>query len=108
MSAGGVDTATGEQQIANETVAKVALETGNAPEAGNEAEAELREREASHFIGNDDVADESKFESAAETNAMNCGDGDEGSFVEPIQHSVNALEEVADTFGAGIFLQIAA
>jgi len=100
LRASGVDAAAGEEEIANEAVAEIALEARNAAKAGNEAETKFGKSEAGHFIGDDDIADEREFESATETDTVNGGDGDERRIVEPIENRVDVLEKIADAFGA--------
>src|SRR6266853_6364885 len=94
MRARGIDAAAGEKQIADERVAQVAFETGDAAEAGDQAEAQLGEREAGHFVGDDDVAGEGQLETAAEADAVDGGDSSERRDVDGVEHSVDALEEL--------------
>src|SRR5262249_35951919 len=93
------------QQVPDEPVAKVALEARYAAEAGDEAETEFGESEAGHLVGDDDVADESEFESATEADAMDGGYRNERRFIEPVENRVNVFDEVADTLRAKLWLE---
>src|SRR5258707_321997 len=70
----GVDAAAGEEQIAHDGVADVALQARDAAEAGNEAQPQLRKAEASHLIGDDQITGQRQLESSAEYNAVHRGD----------------------------------
>ena len=92
----GVDAAAGEQQIADEGIAEIALQAKTAAKSRDESEAKLGEGESRHLVGDDDVAGESEFQATAETNAVDRGDGHEGRGVDGVQDRVNAFEEMAD------------
>jgi hypothetical protein len=106
----GFDGAAGEEQISDEAVANVAAKAGNAAETGDEAEAEFGETETRHFIGNDEIAEESEFEAAAHAQAVNGGEGDERSGVDGISDAVDALDkssQAGDAFLWGKFQGVA-
>ena len=69
----GVDAAAGKEQIAHDRIAEVALEPRNSAEAGNQSQAQLRKTKARHFVGDDEIARERQFESAAECDAVDGG-----------------------------------
>jgi hypothetical protein len=97
----GFDGAAGEEQIADEAVADVAAETGNAAKAGDEAEAEFGKSEARHFVGDDQIAQEGEFEAATHAETVNGRESDEWSSVDGIGNAVNALDkssQASDTF----------
>jgi hypothetical protein len=96
----GFDGAAGEEQIADEAIADVAAETGYAAEAGNETEAKLWETEARHFVGDDQIAEESEFEAASHAEAVNGSEGDEGCGVDGIGHSVDSPDECSQAGNA--------
>ncbi len=52
----------------------------------------------------EDVAGEGQLETAAKADAVNRGDGDEWGGVEGVEHSVNALEELANA-GEALFIR---
>jgi len=100
ISGFGFDGAAGEEQIADEAVANVAAEAWNSAEAGNEAEAQLGETEARHFVRDDEIAEESEFEAAAHTEAVNSSKRDERRGVDGIGHAVDALDEFSEAGNA--------
>jgi hypothetical protein len=93
VSGFGFDGAAGEEQISDEAVADVAAKAGNAAETGDEAEAEFGETETRHFIGDDEIAEESEFEAAAHAQAVNGSEGDERSGIDSIGDAVDALDK---------------
>jgi hypothetical protein len=95
-----VDTAAGEEQVPDEAIPEIPLQAGDAAEAGNESQAKLRERETRHFIGDDDVTGESKFEAAPEAHSVNGGDGYERSGVNGVQDGVDAFQKLTDASAA--------
>ena len=105
LRASGIDAAAGQQEIADEAVAKIALEARNAPETRDESEAQFGESEAGHLVSDDHIADESEFEAPAETNSVDGGDGDKRSFVEPVKDGMDALEKFTDSGAAILFIQ---
>jgi hypothetical protein len=105
VCARGVDTAAGEEQIADESIAQVAFEAGNAAPAGNETQAKFRKSEARHFVGHDDVASQGQLEAASKTNPMDRGNGDEGRGVSGVEHRMDALQKFAGTSEALFFGQ---
>jgi len=76
------------------------------PEAGNQAEAQLGETEARHFIGDDQVAGQRQFEAAAEGDSVDRGDGGERGCVESVHHVMNAFEEIAQGGEAFVFREL--
>src|SRR6266568_229512 len=57
VGAGCVETASGQQQIANDGVPEITLQAWNSTEARDQAETKLRKGEARHLVGNDQIAD---------------------------------------------------
>src|SRR5579871_426889 len=93
----GVDATASEQKIPDETVAEVALEPRNSAKTRNQPETQFWKREARHFVRHDNVAGERKLEPPAETDTMNCRNGDEGRCIDRIGNSVAALHKIADS-----------
>src|SRR5439155_18550190 len=100
LRAGGIDTASGEQQIAHKSVGKVAFESRDAAKSGNEPQAQFGESKTRHFVGDDDVAGERQLESSTKADTMYGGDGHERSGVNGVQNPVNAREKFADAVEA--------
>src|SRR5580658_4893458 len=92
----GVDTAAREKQVTDDSIADVALQARDSAEARDQAEAQFREGEAGHLVGDDHVAGEGELEASAEDNTVNGGDGGEGRGVDGVHHAMDALEEIAD------------
>src|SRR3984957_2518980 len=93
MSGFGFDRAAGEEQIADETVADVAPQARDSAEAGDETKSQLGKTEARHFVGDNEIAEDSKFEAAAHAQAVNGGKGNERSGINGIGHAVDALDK---------------
>src|SRR5258708_21651540 len=102
LGAGGVNTEGGEKEMAHEGVAEVALEARDPAKPRNQAQSQLGECEARHFVGDDDVAAESQLEPTAEADAVNSGDGHERCGIDSVERGVNTLEELANA-GRALF-----
>src|SRR6266404_5501546 len=105
LRASGIDAAARQQEIADEAIAKIALQPRNASETRDESEAQFGESEAGHLVSDDHIADESEFETPAETNSVDGGDGDKRSFVEPVEDGMDVLEKFTDSGAAILFIQ---
>ena len=105
LRARGVDGATGEEQIANEGVAEIAFEARDAAEAGNKARAKFGKCKARHFVGDDHVAGQREFESAAKTYAVNGGNGDERRGVERSSARRGCVPETRGRLRGALFLR---
>src|SRR4029077_1919198 len=105
LRASGIDAAARQQEIADEAVAKIALQARNAPESRNESEAQFGESETGHLVSDHHIADESEFKPPAKTNSVDGGDGDKRNFVEPVEYGMNALEKFTDSGDAILFIQ---
>src|SRR6202043_1168855 len=68
----------------------------------NQPQAQLGEREARHFVGDDDVAAESQLEPTAETHTVNGADGDERCGIDGVEYGVDAFKKLP--YGGETFL----
>src|SRR3954464_1752673 len=75
LSLGGVETSSGQEQVANDTVAEIALQARDSAESGNEAEPEFGKRKAGEFVREYKIAHQSQFETSAERHSVNGSDG---------------------------------
>src|ERR1700733_11746169 len=91
-----VDTAAREEQVTDDSISDVPLEARDSAEAWDQAEAQLREGETGHPVGDDQVAGEGELEASAEDYTMNRGDGGQRRGVDGVHYLVDALEEIAD------------
>src|SRR5215831_4065126 len=105
LCAFGFNGSAGKEQVADESVADLAPQARNAPEARDQAKPQLRKTEAGHLVGNDQIAAQRQFEPAAHAQAMHRGDGNKGRRVDRIQHLVDSLQEAPHTGGALAFRQ---
>src|SRR5215472_8904595 len=92
-----------KQQIPDDRVAQVALQTRYATESGYESKPQFRKRKARHFVCNDDVAGKSELESAAEARAVNRRNGDKRSRVNRVHNGMNAVQKTVNSFQAFFF-----
>src|SRR4029077_8729554 len=65
-----IEAAPGEQQIAHDCIADIALQTRDSTESGNQTQAQFREGKAGRFVGDDEIASEGQFESSAKRYAV--------------------------------------
>src|SRR5258708_3095681 len=93
-----------EQQIPHKSIAKIALQSRDTSKAGNESQAQFRERKPRHLVGDNHVAGQGQFESSPETGTMHRGDRDKWRGIDRVQHSVDAFEKSAHARGA-VFLR---
>jgi len=102
----GFDCAAREKQIADEAVANVAAETGNAAEAGDETEAKFGKAKARHFVGNDQIAEESEFQAASHAETVNGGESDKRRGVYGVCDFVDAFDEFSQARDAFLWRKI--
>src|SRR5580765_5183105 len=93
----GVETAAGQQEIADNCVSDIALQAGDSAESGNQPQSQFRESKTSCFVGDDQIASQSQFEPSAERDAVYCGNGGNGSGVDHVEGVMNALQKVPHT-----------
>ena len=70
-----IEAAAGKQQIAYHGVAQIPLQARDPAETRDQAQAQLGEGKASRLVGDDQIANQSQFEAAAEGDAVDSGDG---------------------------------
>ena len=95
-----VDGSSGKEQIADESIAKIAFQARDTAEAGDESQAQFGKRKPRHFVGDDHVAGQGQLKSSTKTSAMNGGDGDKGRGIDRVQNGVDPFQKSADTRGA--------
>src|SRR5581483_10776842 len=72
-----IDGAARQQQIANHRIPQIALQARDSAKSRHQAEAQLGKAEARHLVGDDEVAGQRQLEPAAESDAVDSGDGDQ-------------------------------
>src|SRR5580700_2691380 len=95
MGARCVEAAPGQQQVANDSVAQVPLQSRNAAESWDQAETQLGKAETRHLVGNNQIADQGQFEASAKGDSVHGCDGSERSGIDGVEDAVNALQKVA-------------
>src|SRR5205814_4925941 len=69
-----VKTSSRKNQVANNGVAQITLESRNAAEAWNETEPQFRKAEAGSLVSHDQIANQGQFKASSENDAMHSSD----------------------------------
>src|SRR5690242_11171162 len=69
-----IEASSGKQQVAHHGIAEIALQAGNTAESGDQAQTQFGKAETRHFVGDDQVANQSKLEPSAKSYAVDRGD----------------------------------
>src|SRR3984957_18562386 len=87
--------AAGEQQIAHEAVAQVAFQPWYSAKTRYQPQPQFGKCKSRHLVGDNNVADQGEFQSAAKTNSMHRRNGYKRRRVDSIQYRVNALQKLS-------------
>src|SRR5215472_16369897 len=92
-----------KQQIPDDRVAQVTLQTRYATESGYESKPQFRKGKACHFVSNNDVAGKGELESPTQASAVNRRNGDKRSRVKRVHDGMNAVQKTVNSFQAFFF-----
>src|SRR5215467_9960827 len=67
---GGVKAASGKDQVAHHSISQVSFKPRNAAKSWKDAKPKLRKAEACRLVGNDEVANQRQFQTAAEDDSV--------------------------------------
>ena len=92
----GVDASAGQQQVADQGVAQVPLESRNPAESGYKPQSQLGEAKPGRTVGHNHIAGQRQFEPSAEDNSLNSRHRGERDLVDPIEYPMDAFQEIAN------------
>src|SRR5205823_1737272 len=95
LSFGHVEAAAREQQVPDDRVTKIPLQSRNSPEPRNNSKSQLGKTETRGFVGDNHVARKSQLQASAENNSMYSRDGGQRGRIQRVHGVVNTLMKVS-------------
>ena len=95
MCPGGVEAPPREQQVANDTIAQIALQARDSAESGDQSQAQFRKTESRHLVRDDEIAHQRQLETSTEGHSLHSRNRGQRRAIDRVQHAVNAFQKVA-------------
>ena len=95
-SLGGIDAPAGQQQVADQGVAQIPLESRNSAEPGDQPQPQFGEAEPGGTVGHDHIAGQRQLEPSSEDDSVYRRHRGQRDLVDPIEHPMDAFQKIAN------------
>ena len=82
---GRVETSARQQQVANDRIPQIALQTRNSAETGNQSQPQFGKTKAGHLVGDDQIAYQRELKPSAKGHAMDRRNGGQRRRIDPFK-----------------------